>query len=482
MKFNILFLLIISLQLTSCQQQPEEKTKRPNVLFIIADDLTTTALSCYGNELDISPNIDELAAKSVIYTKAYSQYPVCGPSRASMLSGYYPNATTTYGYVSGRENIGPDRKMLPQLFKENGYVSARVSKIYHMGVPGDIEKGSDGKDDPASWTEKYNSQGPEWRAKGDGELVQGNPDGSLPVKGGNVMTIVKAEGDDLVHSDGKTAEKAVELLKKYRDTSFFLAVGFVRPHVPFGAPKNYFEAYDYEEMTLPKKVEGDWDDIPERGINYVTSVNGQMNLEQQKKALAAYYASVSYMDAQVGKVLEALKTEGLDDNTIVVFTSDHGFHLDEHDFWMKVSLHEESVQVPLLIKVPGKEPAVCHSFAELIDLYPTLADLAGISHSPHLQGKSLINTLDNPSNQIREMAFSVSQGGKSFLLRNENWAFIQYDEDAASGMELYDMNKDPQQYTNLALNPAYADTVAFFQEKLKKKLTEVRTNDLGIGY
>ncbi|MBC6998148.1 sulfatase [Cytophaga sp. FL35] len=482
MKPNLLTLLVIALHLFSCQEQSEEKIKRPNVLFIIADDLTTTALSCYGNELDISPNIDELAAESVLFSKAYSQYPVCGPSRASMLSGYYPNATTTYGYVSGREHIGPERKMLPQLFKESGYVSARVSKIYHMGVPGDIEKGSDGKDDPASWTEKYNSQGPEWLAKGAGELVQGNPDGSLPIKGGNVMTIVKAEGDDLVHSDGKTAQKAVELLKKYKDTSFFLAVGFVRPHVPFVAPKNYFEPYPHEEMTLPKKVKGDWDDIPERGINYVTSVNGQMNLEQQKKALAAYYSSVSYMDAQVGKVLEALRTEGLEENTIVVFTSDHGFHLDEHDFWMKVSLHEESVQVPLLIKAPGKKPAVCHSFTELIDLYPTLADWAGIPYSQHLQGKSLVNILDNPSSKVRDIAFSVSQGGKSFLLRNKDWAFIQYDEDAASGLELYDMNKDPQQYTNLANNPTYADTVAFFQEKLKQKLTEVRTNDLGIKY
>ncbi|MDO1498876.1 sulfatase-like hydrolase/transferase [Winogradskyella maritima] len=167
-------------------------------------------------------------------------------------------------------------------------------------------------------------------------------------------------------------------------------------------------------MTLPKKVEGDWVDIPERGINYVTSVNGQMNLEQQKKALAAYYASVSYMDAQVGKVLAALRTEGLEENTIVVFTSDHGFHLDEHDFWMKVSLHEESVQVPLLIKVPGKEPAICHSFTELIDLYPTLAELTDIPYSPHLQGKSLVNTLDNPSSPVREMAFTVSQGENRF--------------------------------------------------------------------
>lgn len=468
--------------LMGCDTENREQNKVTNVLFIIADDLAPSALSCYGNPWGTSPNIDRLAKEAVRYDRAYCQYPVCGPSRASFLSGYYPNATTTYGYVSGRENIGPDRNMLPQLFKKNGYVSARVSKIYHMGVPIDIEKGSDGTDDPASWNEKYNSQGPEWRAQGEGELVQGNPDGSLPVKGGNVMTIVKADGGDLEHSDGKTAQKAVELLKKYRDTSFFLAVGFVRPHVPFVAPAPYFEPYPYEQMVLPKKVAGDWDDIPERGINYVTSVNGQMDIGQQKKALAAYYASVSYMDAQVGKVLDALEEEGLAENTIVVFTSDHGFHLDEHDFWMKVSLHEESARVPLIIKVPGKKPAVCTSFAELLDLYPTLAELAGIEASPHLQGKSLVPTLDRPDFKVRDMAFSVSQGGRSFLLRNEDWAFIQYDEDGGAGMELFDMKKDPQQYTNLAEDPDYAETVDFFRKKLKKKLAEVRQNDLGLSY
>ncbi|SHJ20025.1 sulfatase [Pseudozobellia thermophila] len=482
MKIVSLLSLLLSIALMGCNTERPTGNEGPNVLFIIADDLATSALSCYGNALGTSPNIDRLAQEGIRYERAYCQYPVCGPSRASFLSGYYPNATTTYGYVSGRENIGPDRKMLPQLFKENGYVSARVSKIYHMGVPIDIEKGSDGKDDPASWNEKYNSQGPEWRAKGEGELVQGNPDGSLPIKGGNVMTIVKAEGGDLEHSDGKTAQKAIELLKKYRDTSFFLAVGFVRPHVPFVAPAPYFGPYPYEQMVLPQKVAGDWDDIPERGINYVTSVNGQMNIAQQKKALAAYFASVSYMDAQVGKVLDALKEEGLDDNTIVVFTSDHGFHLDEHDFWMKVSLHEESARVPLIIKVPGKRPAVCRSFAELLDLYPTLAELAGIEASQHLQGKSLVPTLDRPDLKVRDMAFSVSQGGRSFLLRNDGWAFIQYDEDAGAGMELYDMKKDPQQYTNLSEDPDQADTVAFFREKLKEKLAEVRQNDLGLSY
>lgn len=474
--FNIILLLILIN--TSCTQQE----KKLNVLFIIADDLTSTGVSSYENKACKTPNIDMLAAEGVRYTRAYCQYPVCGPSRASFMSGYYPNATTTFGYVSGRENIGPDRKTWSQFFKDNGYYSARVSKIYHMGVPIDIERGSNGTDDEASWTERFNSQGPEWKAPGDGELVQGNPSGILPIKGGNVMTIVKADGDDLVHSDGKTAQKACELIRQLKDSTFFLAVGFVRPHVPFVAPKTYFEPYPHEKVIMPEKVEGDWDDIPKRGINYVTSVNGKMNAEQEKKAVAAYYASVSYMDAQVGKVLKTLKEEGLEDNTIVIFTSDHGFHLGEHSFWMKVSLHEESARVPLIIKVPGKKPAVCNSFAELLDLYPTIVELAGLQVSEHLQGKSLVKTLDNPEYKVRDMAFSVSQGGKTFLLRDDNWAYIQYDEDAASGIELFDMNKDPKQFTNLAENPDYAQLVADFKNKLKSKLAEVRTNDLGIDY
>ncbi len=476
MRISILFLAFLICY--GCTQ----KQKKPNVLFIIADDLTATAVSAYENKACNTPNIDKLASEGVRYTRAYCQYPVCGPSRASFMSGYYPSATTTYGYISGRKNIGPERKTWAQLFKENGYHSARVSKIFHMGVPIDIETGSNGKDDEASWTERFNSQGPEWKAPGDGELVQGNPDGTLPIKGGNVMTIVKADGDDLVHSDGKTAKKACELLRQYKDSTFFLAVGFVRPHVPFVAPRSYFKPYPQEGVVLPEKVEGDWDDIPKRGINYVTSVNGQMNTEQERKAVAAYYASVAYMDAQVGKVLTTLKEEGLEDNTIVIFTSDHGYHLGEHRFWMKVSVHEESARVPLIIKVPGKKPAVCNSFVELLDMYPTVAELAGLEVSGHLQGKSLVKTMNDPEYKVRDMAFCVTQGGRTFLLRDENWAYIQYDEDAASGIELFDMNKDPKQYTNLAENPDYAEVVADFKIKLKAKLAEVRTNDLGIDY
>jgi choline-sulfatase len=447
-----------------------------NVLFIISDDLTATALSCYENKVCQTPNIDRLADQGTRYTRTYCQFPVCGASRTSLMSGYYPHATGSKGYASGREYIG-DRATWSQHFINNGYYVARVSKIFHMGVPTDIEEGNNGADDERSWTERFNSQGPEWKAPGDSELLENNPDGSKPVKGGNTLEMVKADGGDMVHSDGKTAQKVCELLREHKDEPFFLAVGFVRPHVPFVAPRAYYEPYDWKNITLPEKVEGDWDDIPKAGINYKTSVNLNLNTEQEKKAIAAYYASVAFLDAQVGKVLDTLREEGLEDNTIVIFTSDHGFHLCEHDFWMKVGLMEESARVPLIIKVPGKKPLVCDSFTELIDLYPTVAELCGLDVPERLQGKSLVKTLDDPSVTVRNSAFCVNKN--SFLLRTDKWAYIQHGKQGELGLQLFDMKKDPNQYTNLAENPEYSDVVISFKKQLAAKLEEIGRNDLG---
>jgi arylsulfatase A-like enzyme len=449
---------------------------KPNVLFIISDDLTATALSCYENKACKTPNIDRLAAKGTRFTRTFCQFPVCGPSRASFMSGYYPHATGSMGYNSGRQNIG-DRATWSQHFINNGYYAARVSKIYHMGVPIHIVKGSNGTDDKASWTERFNSQGPEWMVPGDGELLEKNPDGTKPVKGGNTLELVKADGGDMVHSDGKTAQKACELLRKHKDEPFFLAVGFVRPHVPFVSPRAYYEPYEWNNIVLPEKVAGDWDDIPKAGINYRTSVNLNLNTEQEKKAVAAYYASVAFMDAQVGKVLDTLREEGLEDNTIVIFTSDHGFHLCEHDFWMKVGLMDESSRVPLIISVPGKKPAVCDSFTELIDLYPTVAELCGLDVPTRLQGKSLVKILDDPSATVRDAAFCVNNN--SFLLRTDQWAYIQHGKNAELGMQLYDMENDPKQYTNLAEKSEYRDLIERFKKQLSAKLETIRKNDLG---
>ncbi len=450
-----------------------------NVLFIISDDLTATALSCYGNKVCQTPNIDALAARGTRFTRAYCQGTYCGPSRASFMSGYYPHATGVLGYTSPRPAIG-ERATWAQHFKNNGYYTARVSKIFHMGVPGGIEAGSDGADDAASWTERFNSQGPEWKAPGDGETLERNPDGKRPVVGGNTFVVVEADGDDMVHSDGKTAAKACELIEQHKDKPFWLGVGFVRPHVPFVAPRPYYESIlPYDKMTLPEKVEGDWDDIPRAGINYKTSKNMQMDIRRQKKAVGGYYASVEFMDAQVGKVLAALKEAGLDEKTIVIFTSDHGYHLGEHDFWAKVSLHEESAAVPLIICVPGKKPAVCSSFVELLDLYPTTAGLCGLEVPVRLQGKDIAKILDDPAHEVRDAAFSVNPSGKGFLLREDKWAYIQYGEKADKGIELFDMQADPKQYTNLADDPQHKEVVDRFKENVAAKLREVRDNDLG---
>jgi len=464
---------------TSQQSQSAQSAQRPNILFLISDDLTATGLSCYGNTVCQTPNIDRLASRGTRFTRALCQGTYCGPSRASFLSGYYPHAIGILGYTSPRPAIG-DRATWPQHFKNAGYYTARVGKIYHMGVPGGIEEGSDGADDPASWTERFNSPGPEWRAPGNGETLENNPDGKKPAVGGNTFVVVEADGDDLVHADGKTAAKAVELIEQHAGKRpFFLAVGFVRPHVPFVAPRKYFEPFlPYDKLTLPPKIAGDWDDIPKSGINYKTSLNMKMDIRRQKKALGGYYAAIRFMDAQVGKVLDALERSGQADNTIVIFTSDHGYHLGEHDFWAKVSLHDESALVPLIVCVPGKKPAVCRSLVELLDLYPTIAHLAGLEVPARLQGQNIAGLLDDPKQTVRQAAFSVAPSHKGFLLREDRWAYIQYGEDASLGIELFDTAADPKQYTNLATKPELATVVESFKTKMADKLKTIRNNDL----
>ena len=450
-----------------------------NVLFIISDDLTDTALSCYGNTVCQTPNIDAIAKQGVRFTKAYCQGTYCGPSRASLMSGYYPHAIKMLGYKTPRPMLG-DRMMWPEFFRQHGYYTARVSKLFHMGVPGGIEQGGHGEDDQRCWTERYNSRGPEWKAAGQGWTLEGNPDRTVPVKGGNTFVVVEADGDDLAHSDGRTAEKAAELIKKHSQRPFFIGVGFVRPHVPFVAPKKYYKSFPYDSMKLPEKLAGDWDDIPAAGINYKTSKNMKMDLEQQRKAVGGYYASVSYMDAQVGKVMKALEESGVADRTIVIFTSDHGYHLGEHDFWAKVSLHDESARVPLIISVPGKQPAVCDSLVELLDLYPTLANLCGLKAPVRLQGKDISRLLDNPNKTVRDAAFSVN--GKGYLLRTTEWAYMRYGANGKNGEELFDMVNDPKQYTNLVGKDKYQQQLESLRLAMDEKLASVLDNDLELTY
>lgn len=447
-----------------------------NVLFIISDDLSATALSSYGNQVCKTPNIDRLAERGTLFTKAYCQATYCEPSRASFMSGYYPDATGVFGYVSGRKAIG-DRETWAEYFKNQGYHTARVSKIFHMPVPKGIELGSDGSDDPRSWSEKYNCQGPEWKAPGVGETLEGNPDGKRPVVGGNTFVRVEAEGDDDVHSDGKAAQKAIELLNKYKDMDkpYFLGVGFVRPHVPFVAPKKYYKDYPWQEMELPSKLEGDWNDIPKKGINYKTSENMKMSLEQQKKAVSAYYASVTYMDVQVGKVLDALEDSGQADKTIVIFTSDHGYHLGEHDFWAKVSLKDESIRVPLIISVPDGKALQSDSLVELLDLFPTTAKMCNLEIPDRIQGKDISELLRHPQIKVRENILSANN--KGWVLQGKRWSYSRY-KGKAPNEELFDLQKDPKQYTNLIKNPEYLQVIKEMRTAFQNKIKAVKTNDL----
>ena len=447
---------------------------KPNVLFIISDALTATALGCYGNKLCKTPNIDRLAAQGTLFSRVYCQASFCGPSRASLMFGYYPYASKATGYTSGRKEVGADKDSWAQHFKKNGYHSARISKVFHMGVPPDITKGSDGADEPESWNEAYNSKGPETKVSGLAEQLSNNPGGLKKGTGSSQsFNVVEAEGDDLVHSDGKTAQKAVELIGKYKDKKkpFFLAVGFVRPHVPLVAPKKYFAPYPLGKIVLPPNIPVDQDDIPQNSANKRTTANYKMDLNQQKGTLRAYYASVSFVDALVGKILTAVEATGQRDDTIVIFTSDHGYHLGEHDMWQKVSIHEESAKVPLIVSVPGKKPAVCHSLSELIDLYPTVSQLCGLKIPGNIQGKDISGMLDDPAVKVRDAALS---SGKGRLLRTEKWALLDYGKNG----ELYDMEKDPKQYDNLFGDSNYAEMLAELKAKLKAKLSEIGENDL----
>ncbi len=466
---------LIALPLAAAQVEDA----RPNVLFIISDDLTAGALSCYGNTQCKTPAIDALAARGTRFTRTYCQYPVCGPSRASMLSGLYANSLEIMNNATATrigKNLG-DRLSLPQLFKREGYFTARVSKVYHMLVPGDITRGVHGPDHPASWVERYSFEAPEWRSVGrhehlSNETLRKPKNKHYSLGFGTAFYVVQGEGEGSEQVDVQAANKAIEILTREHAQPFFLALGFVRPHVPLVAPARYFAPYPAEAMQLPRIPEDDWLDIPKAGIPKNSQTFGLDTELKKRKVLQAYYASVSFMDAQVGRVLETLASQGLERNTIVVFTSDHGYHMGEHEFWQKSSLHEESARTPLIIVAPGQQPAVCGSLAQLVDLYPTLAEMCGLQPPEHLQGKSLARLLEDPAQDVHEFVYCAfgSPPRVSHLLRTRRHAYMAWPDGTA---ELYDMQQDPLQFTNLAGREEVQQIQRRLEAQLKSHLEEI---------
>jgi iduronate 2-sulfatase len=472
----LILVVVIALFVTGDLQAAE--SSKPNVVFIISDDLGAQALGCYGNSQCQTPNIDALAARGVQFTRKYTQYPVCGPSRAALMSGMYAQVigVTSNGAASNfTKNLGK-RPSMSQHFIDHGYYTARISKIYHMRVPGDITAGVNGPDHAASWTERFNCQAPEQWSTGShehltNERLRPDPQRTIHYRlgYGGAFYVVRSDTDGAEQADHKAAAKAVELLEqRAKDRKpFFLAVGLVRPHVPFVAPASYFESYPPKKMQLPTGVQLDWDDIPKAGISKNSNGSGLNTKSKKQKVLEAYYASVTYMDAQVGKIVCAIDRLGLRGNTIIVFTADHGYHLGEHDLWQKMSLHEESTRIPLIVHVPGKKPRKSQSLSQQIDIYPTLAQLCELPAPSHVQGRSLAKIIDDPTHNVHDTVYCL-RGRNDHLLRTDRWALIRY---GRGGAELYDMRADPRQFTNLAADAKHKETLTELAAKLNAKLS-----------
>ncbi|WP_044254912.1 sulfatase [Rhodopirellula sp. SWK7] len=446
--------------------QSSAHAEKPNVLFLIADDLNT-ALSGFGHKQCKTPNLDRLAERGVKFENMHCQYPVCGASRASIMSGLFPYSNMTLGNRGTLRDSMPDVVTLSQTFRNNGYFAGRVSKIYHMRIPFEIIEGTSERDDPLSWDDAINIKAPEQNAPG--ELTNWSPKD----KESQNFTGVVASGGDSEHADGMAADRAIEMLDRVKDKPFFMAVGFVRPHVPLVAPKKYFDLYDREAMEAPVVPENDLDDVPAIIRNYKrNSTTYGVTSESHKGLLQAYYASVSYMDAQVGRVLDALEEKGLAENTIVVFTSDHGYLLGHHHKYQKQHLFEEATRVPFIISVPwlkDQHGRGTTEITELVDLYPTLADLAGLPAPDTLQGTSLKPLLVDPQSPswTKKQAFTISRsGGES--IRTAEWRFTQWGFGDA-GTELYDLKKDPGEFTNQAENPEYASVMKKLRAQLNAK-------------
>lgn len=460
-----------------------EAAKRPNVLFLISDDLNNF-LGCYGDTQAKTPNIDRLAARGVLFERSYCTFPLCGPSRNSMLTGLYPNSTGILGNAQIFRQTIPNHQSMPQAFRLSGYFAGRIGKLYHYNVPNSV--GTNGHDDPASWELELNPAGVD-RLEEHPKIFSLTP-GSF---GGTLSWYASPKSDEH-HTDRLMADDAewvLERCAKKQDRPFFLAVGFFRPHTPYVAPQKYFELYPKAEMPVVTGISEDQSDIPPAGLGSAKKEQNAMTDDLRRQARQAYYASISFMDAQVGRVVDALDRLGLSDNTIIVFTSDHGYHMGEHGLWQKMSLFEESARVPMLIVAPGlsSKGTVAKTPVSQIDLFPTLAELCGVKAPENLQGQSLVpilkdpsltgrgwaltqvtrnaNVLKRPDQPAKKKAAGSENRIFGYSLRTPRWRYTEWG-DGKFGRELYDHDNDPRELTNLADKAEFRETVASLSASL----------------
>jgi iduronate 2-sulfatase len=468
----------------AARQKPK---KRLNVLFLISDDLRPE-LGAYGVRDIRTPNIDRLASRGTRFDRAYAQYPLCNPSRTSLLSGHYPTETGVMDNNKYFRAEHPDYVTLPQYFKAHGYATLRTGKIFHGGIDDQISWTEGGEPvDPAIVNRGTNAGAAARPTPAQRPRVERDPDeaeGDPPVQASSEGErrrmasdrIVVLEGEGESHGDYKTATRAIDYLERYKDKPFFLAVGFVKPHSPPTAPRKFFDLYDPARVELPPDFAprpAAPPGFPELSVprrNADLFIGRDATPEQAREMIRAYRASTSFVDAQVGRVLEALERLGLKENTVVVFWGDHGYHLGEKGKWSKAySLFEVGTRVPLIIAVPGGGARSAAATVELLDLYPTLAELCGLPAPTGIRGRSLAPLLRNARARWPHPAHSVTlfQNKLGRAVRTERFRYAEWDEGRAGAM-LFDETKDPHELKNLADDPSYAKTVQEMKRLLKQ--------------
>lgn len=448
-KTAIISISISIIAIFSCDlKESTLENEQPNILFIMIDDLNTS-LNCYGNEQVISPNIDQLAQNGIQFNRAYCQNPVCGASRASILSGLRPTFNRYWDYRAQVDQDAPGTKTLPQIFRENGYYTVSNGKVFHAAE--DSEE--------RSWSE------PAWRVQNQNgrDMLDENSKqfiGGLRNRG---PFFEGPEVADIAYPDGQIVQKSIADLKRLSEKNqpFFLAVGFIKPHLPFYAPKQYWDLYQTDSIrTAPNR---------DRPLNAPDSLRGSpeirfyhdRNLKYNsepfhKKARHGYYACVSYVDAMVGQLIATLHELELQDNTIIVLLGDHGWNLGEHNFWGKHNTMHRAVHTPLIMKMPDSDQGIqTDALIEFVDIYPTLCELAGLSIPDHLQGTSFVPVLENPNESWKEAVYSRYQYGEAVI--TEEYIYTKYIGKPPIQSMLYDLKKDQQENTNVVEQSKYQD-------------------------
>jgi len=417
---------------------------RPNVLFIAIDDLNDWLGVLGGHPQAKTPNLDRLAKMAVNFTRAYCAAPACNPSRAALLTGVRPSTSGVYHNDQPWRPALPDADRLMKYLMQHGYQTMGCGKIFHGGF-----------EDKASWNDyfkgSYKFTAKDLTANGIGGNMQWGP----------------VNGDDDAMADTQLTDWALGKLKQKHEQPFFLAVGYAKPHLAWHAPKKYFDMHPLDKIKLPVVKEDDLNDVPPAGIRMAKPDGDHQKIVDKKawpEAVQAYLACGTYVDGQVGRLLDALLASPYADNTIIILWGDHGWHLGEKQHWRKFALWEEACRVPFMIVAPGTRPATCERTVNLMDIYPTLVDLCHLPAKKGLEGNSLAPLLRDPGSTWKH-ASVTTHGRNNHAVRSEQYRYIRYGDGSE---ELYDHAKDPQEWSNLAKNREYAPVIAELSQHLPR--------------